>query len=353
MPSEYLHAVKARGLLLPSNEEVNWSGRGQHVEYERGEEVPLQVISRIGMSLKAVVDKVRCRRILLTRKTMTCSRRLSLHQAFSEVEHLQKLEHAHVIQLVGSYLQGKKFSVLLYPVADYDLGAFLDEVLLATSKSTLSNENSVIALWNSFGCLVQALGYLHSKHTKHLDIKPGNILIKKHQDYENGHRFYIADFGISRSFRATDHSQTDTLILGTPKYYAPEVWNGESHGRAADYFSLGCVFMEMFTVLCGIDLEEFLDFRTQGLEEMVAYRNNLEKVIKWGRQLNRQALEIILANPQQINHRNIWLLEMIKDMLAEDPQKRRPFFSLFASELDLEIGCRWCCATREVYREES
>ncbi|TVY57582.1 putative leucine-rich repeat receptor-like serine/threonine-protein kinase, partial [Lachnellula cervina] len=292
--SEYIREARSRGLILSPDEELNWSGKsngGQHVEFALGTEVPLQVLGPIGMSLTATVDKVRCRRILLARKTMKCGRRFSLQDAFAEVEHLQKLRHPHIIQLVGSYLQGRKFAVLLYPVADYDLGSFFDEVLPLTSTSVCSTEAPVEALRDFFHCLVEALRYIHSCKTKHLDIKPANILVKRNVDYlPYGYRVYIADFGISRSFPATDHSQTDAEILRTPKYCPPEVWNRETHGRAADIFAMGCVFMEMFTVLGGIDLDVFSDFRSQGLEERIPYRNSLGRVLEWSAQLHPKAI---------------------------------------------------------------
>jgi hypothetical protein len=120
--SGYIMAARERGLILPVDQELNWSGKsngGQHVEYARGEELPFQVLGTIGMSLTATVEKIRCRRILLARKTMVCGKRLTLHNALIEVQHLQKLKHPHIIQLVGSYMQGKRFSILLYPVADF------------------------------------------------------------------------------------------------------------------------------------------------------------------------------------------------------------------------------------------
>ncbi|TVY19176.1 Calcium/calmodulin-dependent protein kinase I [Lachnellula arida] len=359
LASEYIREARLRGLILPPNEELNWSGKsngGQHVEFEQGTEVPLQVLGPIGMSLTATVDKVRCRRILLARKTMKCGRRFSLQDAFAEVEHLQKLRHPHIIQLVGSYLQGRKFAVLLYPVADYDLGSFFDEVLPLTSTSSYSFEAPVEALRDFFNCLVEALIYIHSCETKHLDIKPANILVKRSVDYlPHSYRVYIADFGISRSFPATDHSQTDAEILRTPKYCPLEVWNRETHGRAADIFAMGCVFMEMFTVLSGIDLDVFSDFRSQGLEERIPYRNSLGRVLEWSVQLR-----------PKVNWVRHWHLDWTLDMLAEDPEKRslpanRLYFNtlkrlrqekLRESEEEDAKRCPWCWGTREVYRAE-
>lgn len=116
LPSAYVQAVTNRGLFLPPDLELNWSRRengGQHVEFAKREELSLKIISKIGMGLTATVDKVRCRHIILARKTMTCGRRLSIQDALLEVEHLQKLRHAHIIQLVGSYLLGKEICGLV------------------------------------------------------------------------------------------------------------------------------------------------------------------------------------------------------------------------------------------------
>jgi serine/threonine protein kinase len=369
-----MKAAHARGLILPIEEELNWSGKsngGQHVEFERGEQLPFQIINTIGMSLTATVDKVRCRRIMLARKSMTCGRRLSVQDALTEVEHLQKLRHPHIIQLVGSYLQGKKFAVLLYPVADSDLSVFLEEVLNIVSTGALIRERTpdalaIISLWTFLGCLSEALMYIHSRATKHLDIKPGNILIKRHPSYRFGHRVYIADFGISRSFPALDRSQTDTPVPRTPKYCAPEVWNRETHGRSADIFSLGCVFLEMLTTLCGRDLDEFTDFRTQGEEENTAYQANLPRVYQWAEQL-RGSLQrpivdaemeqfstalpsaIDFGNPLRFQPDTIWLDTSIQ-MLAGDPAKR--VLSWVPLNLNDEI-CSSCDGVREVYQEET
>ncbi|KAL2074586.1 hypothetical protein VTL71DRAFT_8364 [Oculimacula yallundae] len=358
--SEYLLAVKSKGLILPVDQELNWSGKiggGQHVEYSRGEELPFQALGLIGMSLTATVDKVRCKRILLARKTMTCGRRLTIDEALSEVEHLQKLRHPHIIQLVGSYMQGKKFSVLLYPVADCDLASFYEEVSQAMFQDAVvlgeerpsrmipwfygspENTDCVQALSSFFSCLSNALSYIHSCYTKHLDIKPGNILVKKHPSYLYGYQVYIADFGISRSFLALDHSQTDTAIRRTPKYCAPEVWYQEHHGRAADIFSLGCVFMEMLTILSGHHLEDFSDFRSQTSDQTGAYHATIGQTVEWAYRIRPQLIEN--QPPLFLSQDYTLLLDHAIRMLAEKPGDRvLPSFP-------------FCCgASREVYREE-
>ncbi|PVH74344.1 kinase-like protein [Cadophora sp. DSE1049] len=371
--SGYLKAVQDRGLMLPLDQELNWSGRengGQHVEFAKGEALPFEVIGPIGASLTAQIDKVRCRRILLARKTMVCGRRMTVEEALVEVEHLQKLRHPHIVQLVGSYLQGKKFSVLLYPVADCDFTVFLEQVLdivqeTPDMKFRAANGNRMVragalfvgpapqaiaSMWNFFGCLVDAVRYIHSTARKHLDIKPGNILVRKHDQAAYGYRIYIADFGISRSFKSLDHSQTDTHIRRTPKYCAPEVWEQDVHGRAADIFSLGCVFMEMLTVLCGRDLDEFVDFRSKDAEGSGAYHESIDKVFEWAEQLRPelkdyfmyetffQTFESTMSSVPKIQG-----LDAMLQMLARDPEERKmPIFNRVGPVLES------CCACGEV-----
>ncbi|PVH99773.1 kinase-like protein, partial [Periconia macrospinosa] len=177
----------------------------------------------------------------------------------NEVKHLNKLRHSHIVQLVGSYIQGRTFAVLLYPVADLDLKDFMQEienVLVPHRTIDYGSFMAIASLGRFFKCLASALGYVHSQTTKHLDIKPRNILIKRSRDVIFGYQVYLADFGISRSFSPTDHSQTDAWVGRTAKYCAPEVHWNESHGRSADVFSMGCVFLEMQTVLCGHPLDD-------------------------------------------------------------------------------------------------
>jgi hypothetical protein len=90
---------------LDPMDELDWSGRGQHVEYKLEEEndIPLKTEKILGHSATAIVDSVLCRRIRLARKRIRCSRRLSKEDAITEVEHLQRLNHSHIVRVVGPY----------------------------------------------------------------------------------------------------------------------------------------------------------------------------------------------------------------------------------------------------------
>ena len=95
------------------------------------------------------------------------------------------------------------------------------------------------------GCLIRAIDYLHEMKIKHKDLKPANILIMNEQ-------VLIADFGISKDLidAETTASLSANGDIGTRMYCAPEVLKENSRrGRASDIFSLGCIFLEISTVL--------------------------------------------------------------------------------------------------------
>lgn len=69
----------------------------------------------------------------------------------------------------------------------------------------------------------------------HRDIKPQNIFISANGDYKLG------DFGIAKTVEKT----MGGTKIGTYKYMAPEVYNNQPYGSAADIYSLGLVLYWM------------------------------------------------------------------------------------------------------------
>jgi hypothetical protein len=109
------------------DDEYDWCGRGMHVDFEPGEKIPLEVCDSVGHGSTSSVDIVKCRRIKLARKLTYLTPRTDKKALLKEVQALQKLKHAHVVQLIGTYRQGRKFAALLHPVADMDLAQYLEE----------------------------------------------------------------------------------------------------------------------------------------------------------------------------------------------------------------------------------
>jgi predicted ATPase/signal transduction histidine kinase/CheY-like chemotaxis protein len=93
--------------------------------------------------------------------------------------------------------------------------------------------------------LTETLGYLHTHHVIHQDIKPKNIIVSLDLSIVK-----ITDFGIATQLsRETQHLSNPELLEGTLAYMSPEQ-TGRMN-RAIDYrtdfYSLGVTFYEMLT----------------------------------------------------------------------------------------------------------
>jgi serine/threonine protein kinase len=82
------------------------------------------------------------------------------------------------------------------------------------------------------------LDYAHEMKVIHRDIKPANIMITRQNVAK------IMDFGISK---AAGSLTSNSQVLGTPNYMAPEQVKGLDINGRADLFSFGVVLYEMST----------------------------------------------------------------------------------------------------------
>jgi serine/threonine protein kinase len=288
--SEWLDHLRSRGILMNPEDELNWSGRGQHVEYTAKEEkdIPLRAEKILGHSATAIVESVMCRRIRLARKRIRCSRKLSKEDAITEVEHLQRLQHSHIVRVVGTYTLKKDLAILLYPAAEWNLEEFMDDTIDAHGEDEWQPQSEALKAF--FGCLAHTIRFLHRENVKHMDIKPKNILVrpieKSGLDDKLGYKVYIADFGIARAYQSAAEVETDSPTSYTRTYAAPEVVDQDKRGFSADIFSLGCVYMEMLATLLSKPAPELNEkLKLQGCRRNEngdsAYYANIASVLGW------------------------------------------------------------------------
>ena len=88
--------------------------------------------------------------------------------------------------------------------------------------------------------IILGLGELHSKDIIFRDLKPENLML----DLE-GH-IHITDFGLAKAnVSGIGEEGGARTLCGSPEYVAPEILRGRRHGKAVDWWSLGCVLYEM------------------------------------------------------------------------------------------------------------
>jgi serine/threonine protein kinase len=88
-----------------------------------------------------------------------------------------------------------------------------------------------------------ALGALHQRGIVHRDLKPSNIFLAKHG-------VKLLDFGLARPFTGElGSTQRDLtipgIVMGTPRYMAPEQIEGGAVDARSDLFVVGAVLYEM------------------------------------------------------------------------------------------------------------
>lgn len=132
--SDYEMILRDRGIHPRLATNLNWSGRGTHATYESDEieKIPLKQEGILGYGNGGIIDSVQWGVARLARKSIrvpTHAARVHVKSLIQEIKNMANLEHAHVVQLVGSYYFNQTFHLLIYPVADITLRLFMHDYI--------------------------------------------------------------------------------------------------------------------------------------------------------------------------------------------------------------------------------
>ncbi|KAI6092888.1 kinase-like domain-containing protein [Hypoxylon rubiginosum] len=350
--------------------------KGVHVVYEDPEVVPINVDKRPGLNLNSAVDRVE----LPNRPGDVFSRRripigtgpgmLSCKDFLTETEKANNVEYDHLVSYFGSYYHNGQGYVLFTLPSDYSLKSLL--VNMPGSLKTMAKQDRRQLFMNWIHCLVDTLCFLHSRGLSHGNIRPSTVLFNN-----NNHVFYS---DITRLSAEAIASTADKAAFDkeTYDYAAPEQWyrpstshsslhrkstliaassasastssdnstfsisRGSSEAgtpasmlhtptpsldpRAVDVFSLGCVILELISLLMKRQTRNFASHRAAkhklagrgGAVLDSSFHKNIGQVESWMAGLAKDASK----KDDQVFRGVAPMLQVVARMLSVLPHER-------------------------------
>jgi serine/threonine-protein kinase len=154
-----------------------------------------------------------------------------------------RLQHQNAVSVTDF---GETADGYVYLVMELLEGPTLREILVKEAPIETARAISIMLQASA------AVAAAHEAGIIHRDLKPSNILVT--QSPEVPAVVKVLDFGVAKLAAHTldDDEAAITLrhsgaLIGTPRYMAPEQYNGDDLTPAADVYSLGVILYEMLT----------------------------------------------------------------------------------------------------------
>ncbi|GAA5892422.1 hypothetical protein JCM5296_003594 [Sporobolomyces johnsonii] len=150
-----------------------------------------------------------------------------LPDIMQEIDLLKNLHHPNIVQYRGY----ARTDSALYIVLEYCENGSLSAIIKKFGRFP----ESLVALYTLQ--VLQGLQYLHDEGVIHRDIKGSNILATKEGSIK------LADFGVATRVGGP----SDSAVVGSPYWMAPEVVDQTGATTASDIWSLGALVIELLT----------------------------------------------------------------------------------------------------------
>ncbi|MGE0434448.1 MAG: bifunctional serine/threonine-protein kinase/formylglycine-generating enzyme family protein [Planctomycetota bacterium] len=165
--------------------------------------------------------------------------RLAQNQQFierflREARHAARLNHPHIVQVVGA----DKFGDTRYIAMQFVPGESLERMV--RTGGAMPPHKAVRYTYH----VAQALAYAHASGMIHRDVKPDNVLVDESDNAR------LTDFGLVREMNANPEGAGLTqsgAVLGTPYYMSPEQWRNEGVDHRSDVYALGVMLYYMLS----------------------------------------------------------------------------------------------------------
>jgi len=251
-----------------------------------------------------------------------------------EIRLTARLQHPHILGLLDSGVFGSPHEAGALAGRPYYIMPFVDgESLRArlARKGTLPIGEALRVLRE----VADALSYAHEQGVVHRDVKPENILLSRDHAV-------VADFGIAKALVASQtvdgahppsNLMTDSSLMGTPAYMAPEQAAGEAQkaqiDHRADLYAWGVVAYEL---LAG--RHPFRDGRRMSSQELPTARL---------RHTPRPLQEVALGVPGEV-------AALVMRCLAKPPAERPGSAAVIVAALDRAVLTPRPVSSRRVLR---
>ena len=152
-----------------------------------------------------------------------------------EAQTIATLDHPHIIHIFDVFEENNT----CYYVMEYIEGESLNNIV---KRGGAMEETESIKY---IRCIASALDYIHEQKINHLDVKPGNIMVRTKDE-----RAILIDFGLSKHY---DNSgdQTSSTPVGISHGYAPmeqyQTGGVSSFSPSTDIYSLGATLYFLVT----------------------------------------------------------------------------------------------------------
>lgn len=151
-------------------------------------------------------------------------------------EYLYRNPIAGIPRIINYFEQNHTLVVIEEYISGFSLQEKIDHAELSLSD---------VKIYMVMLCTILEALHAMTPPIIHRDIKPSNIIITSY-NYA-----VLLDFNAAKQF--SDNAMSDTVLLGTPGYAAPEQYGFGSSSPLTDIYSLGIVLKEMLESLSSIN----------------------------------------------------------------------------------------------------
>ncbi|MCB9451846.1 MAG: protein kinase [Anaerolineaceae bacterium] len=149
----------------------------------------------------------------------------------NEARSVANLSHPNIVTVYDVGADGPTHYIVMEFVEGQDLKKIIKSEGILSVDRTLKLAIQICA----------GIGFAHRAGLVHADVKPQNILVTK------GDIIKVTDFGIAQALSDTQPGEKQSVVWGSPHYFAPEQARGERPTPASDVYAIGIVLFEMLT----------------------------------------------------------------------------------------------------------